>query len=97
MAMLVITRGYHLLSSNFFGAPKALQTIMASWFAADFGARFMISEEGGKDFIQCPMGFSLVFGCFLGSEKVGETGDVPWIFHGFSMDFPWIFIFDFPY
>lgn len=31
---------------------SALQTIMASWFAADFGARFVISEEGGKDFIQ---------------------------------------------
>ncbi|CAK9059491.1 unnamed protein product [Durusdinium trenchii] len=31
---------------------QALQTIMASWFAADFGARFVISEEGGKDFIQ---------------------------------------------
>lgn len=33
-------------------AGQALQTIMASWFAADFGARFVISEEGGKDFIQ---------------------------------------------
>lgn len=33
---------------------EALQTIMASWFAADFGARFVISEEGGKDFMQCP-------------------------------------------
>lgn len=32
---------------------SALQTIMASWFAADFGARFVITEEGGKDFIQC--------------------------------------------
>lgn len=31
---------------------SALQTIMASWFAADFGARFVITEEGGKDFIQ---------------------------------------------
>ncbi|CAJ1353279.1 unnamed protein product [Effrenium voratum] len=31
---------------------SALQTIMASWFAADFGARFVISEEGGKDFMQ---------------------------------------------
>jgi len=29
---------------------------MASWFAADFGARFVITEEGGKDFIQCPGG-----------------------------------------
>ena len=29
---------------------------MASWFAADFGARFAISEEGGKDFIQWPGG-----------------------------------------
>ena len=33
---------------------EALQTIMASWFAADFGARFVITEEGGKDFIQWP-------------------------------------------
>eukprot|EP00931_Biecheleriopsis_adriatica_P096456 TRINITY_DN7010_c0_g1_i1.p1 TRINITY_DN7010_c0_g1~~TRINITY_DN7010_c0_g1_i1.p1 ORF type:complete len:5389 (-),score=1202.56 TRINITY_DN7010_c0_g1_i1:94-16260(-) len=31
---------------------SALQSIMASWFAADFGARFVISEEGGKDFMQ---------------------------------------------
>jgi len=30
----------------------ALQSIMGSWFAADFGARFVISEEGGKDFMQ---------------------------------------------
>ena len=37
-----------------FWTPEALQTIMASWFAADFGARFVITEEGGKDFIQCP-------------------------------------------
>ena len=34
---------------------QALQSIMASWFAADFGARFAISEEG-KDFIQWPTG-----------------------------------------
>ena len=27
-------------------APEALQSIMASWFAADFGARFVISEAG---------------------------------------------------
>jgi hypothetical protein len=31
---------------------SALQTIMASWFAADFGARFVVTEEGGKDFMQ---------------------------------------------
>jgi len=30
----------------------ALQSIMGSWFAADFGARFSISEEGGQDFVQ---------------------------------------------
>jgi hypothetical protein len=29
----------------------ALQSIMGSWFAADFGARFAITEEGGRDFI----------------------------------------------
>eukprot|EP00930_Biecheleria_cincta_P042926 TRINITY_DN29538_c0_g1_i1.p1 TRINITY_DN29538_c0_g1~~TRINITY_DN29538_c0_g1_i1.p1 ORF type:complete len:5332 (-),score=1004.55 TRINITY_DN29538_c0_g1_i1:66-16061(-) len=31
---------------------SALQSIMASWFAADFGARFVVTEEGGKDFMQ---------------------------------------------
>eukprot|EP00437_Effrenium_voratum_P024126 CAMPEP_0181406206 /NCGR_PEP_ID=MMETSP1110-20121109/5153_1 /TAXON_ID=174948 /ORGANISM="Symbiodinium sp., Strain CCMP421" /LENGTH=1066 /DNA_ID=CAMNT_0023528613 /DNA_START=57 /DNA_END=3258 /DNA_ORIENTATION=+ len=31
---------------------SALQSIMASWFAADFGARFVISEEGGQDFLR---------------------------------------------
>merc|ERR1712083_227609 len=30
----------------------ALQSIMGSWFAADFGAKFSISEEGGQDFVQ---------------------------------------------
>jgi hypothetical protein len=30
----------------------ALQTIMGSWFAADFGARFAINDEGGRDFVQ---------------------------------------------
>jgi hypothetical protein len=30
----------------------ALQTIMGSWFAADFGARFTINDEGGRDFVQ---------------------------------------------
>jgi len=30
----------------------ALQVIMGSWFAADFGARFAITEEGGRDFVQ---------------------------------------------
>ncbi|CAE8609104.1 unnamed protein product, partial [Polarella glacialis] len=30
----------------------ALQIITGSWFAADFGARFVVSEEGGKDFMQ---------------------------------------------
>lgn len=29
----------------------ALQSITGCWFAADFGARFMINEEGGRDFI----------------------------------------------
>eukprot|EP00405_Crypthecodinium_cohnii_P049705 CAMPEP_0206604834 /NCGR_PEP_ID=MMETSP0325_2-20121206/49826_1 /ASSEMBLY_ACC=CAM_ASM_000347 /TAXON_ID=2866 /ORGANISM="Crypthecodinium cohnii, Strain Seligo" /LENGTH=479 /DNA_ID=CAMNT_0054119803 /DNA_START=35 /DNA_END=1470 /DNA_ORIENTATION=- len=31
---------------------SALQVITASWPAADFGPRFSIGEEGGKDFIQ---------------------------------------------
>uniref|UniRef100_A0A7S2JHE2 Uncharacterized protein n=1 Tax=Zooxanthella nutricula TaxID=1333877 RepID=A0A7S2JHE2_9DINO len=31
---------------------SALQSITGSWFAADFGARFAVSEEGGRDFIQ---------------------------------------------
>merc|ERR550537_2010366 len=30
----------------------ALQAIMGSWFAADFGARFAINDEGGRDFVQ---------------------------------------------
>jgi hypothetical protein len=30
----------------------ALQSIMGSWFAADFGAKFTISDEGGRDFVQ---------------------------------------------
>ena len=29
----------------------ALQTIMGSWFAADFGAKFAINDEGGRDFV----------------------------------------------
>eukprot|EP00747_Dinoflagellata_sp_TGD_P102943 gnl/TRDRNA2_/TRDRNA2_168802_c3_seq1.p1 gnl/TRDRNA2_/TRDRNA2_168802_c3~~gnl/TRDRNA2_/TRDRNA2_168802_c3_seq1.p1 ORF type:complete len:506 (-),score=104.37 gnl/TRDRNA2_/TRDRNA2_168802_c3_seq1:90-1439(-) len=31
---------------------SALQTIMGSWFAANYGGQFAIAEEGGKDFIQ---------------------------------------------
>lgn len=30
----------------------ALQAIMGSWFAADFGGRFAINDEGGRDFVQ---------------------------------------------
>jgi len=31
---------------------SALQIITSSWLAADFGSRFAITEEGGRDFIQ---------------------------------------------
>jgi len=31
---------------------SALATITGSWLAADFGARFAVTEEGGRDFIQ---------------------------------------------
>jgi len=31
---------------------SALQSITGSWLAADFGARFAVTEEGGRDFIQ---------------------------------------------
>jgi hypothetical protein len=55
---------------------EALQCIMASWFAADFGVRFAISEEGGRDFIQyCTKHVNQVYNNKTALTKVLGT---PW-------------------
>jgi hypothetical protein len=54
----------------------ALQSIMGSWFAADFGASFAINDEGGRDFVQyCTKHVIQVYNNKMALTKVLGT---PW-------------------
>jgi len=54
----------------------ALQCIMGSWFAAEFGARFAVNEEGGRDFIQyCTRHINQVYNNKVALTRVIGT---PW-------------------
>jgi hypothetical protein len=54
----------------------ALQSIMGSWFAADFGASFAINDEGGRDFVQyCTKHIIQVYNNQMVLKKVVGT---PW-------------------
>jgi hypothetical protein len=54
----------------------ALQSIMGSWFAADFGASFAINDEGGRDFVQyCTKHIIQVYNNKMALTKVLGT---PW-------------------
>jgi len=55
---------------------QALQSIMGSWLSADFGVRFVVTEEGGKDFIQyCTKHINQVYNSKTALTKVLGT---PW-------------------